>query len=115
MADRNIYLTVQYVMKPKNPKQTSQKGFGKNADNYMYDEQIALSRGLKKKDLQLQQVILDLTGETVVKNTYNKDLAFAELFKYYHDGYSEYIDRSVKKLNGEQITYVSALDELEVA
>jgi hypothetical protein len=99
MADKNIYLTAKYTAKPKNKQQTSQKGYMSNPDNVQYNEQVTIVRGLKSRDYQYQQVILNLTEEKIVKNTYNTGITFEESFKYFYDGYSEYIDTSVNTLN----------------
>lgn len=101
MADKNIYLTAKYIAKPKNPKLSAQKGYMSDAENIVYDEQVAITRGLKPKDLQYCQVLLNLTEEKIIKNTYNTGLTFEDAFKYFHEGYSEYINESVNKLNQE--------------
>ena len=99
MKDKNIYLTAKYTAKPKNPRLTSQKGYMLNPDNIQFDEQVSVVRGLKLRDHQFQQVILNLTEEKIVKNTYNTEISFEDAFKYFHDGYSEYINECVNKLN----------------
>ena len=99
MKNNDIYLLAQYVATPKNPKLTSQKGYMNNPDNIQYNEQVGIVRGLKSKDLINQHVILNLTKEEIVKNQYKTGATFEEAFKYFYDGYSEYINESINMLN----------------
>ena len=98
MPDMNIYLTASYAAKPKDPKQTSVKGYISNPDNIRWDEMVHVCRGLRKKD-QRSQVILDLTNLVVVKNSIKPDVEFKALFDHFLRGYQDYIDQSVKELN----------------
>jgi hypothetical protein len=99
MADLNIYLIVKYVIRPKNPKLTAQKGYMKDPANLNYDEEVVVARGIKKRDLQYSQIILNLTEQLVERNTFKSETTFNELFEYFHEGYAEYIDQSVNSLN----------------
>lgn len=96
---QDIYLLAKYVSRPKNSKLTSHKGYVTNSDNLDYDEQVIVTRGLKNKDKQYCQVILNLTKEEVIKRT-SKELTFEKLFEYFFENYADYIDSSVNKLNG---------------
>lgn len=96
---KDIYLVAKYIATPKNSKLTSKKGYVGNSDNLNYDEQVIVTRGLKPKELQRSQVILNLTKEEVVKRT-SKELTFEKLFGYFFENYADYIDSSVNKLNG---------------
>jgi len=44
-------------------------------------------------------VVLDLTNERVIKNSFLKEKTFEELFKHYHEGFGEYIEQTVDELN----------------
>jgi len=94
----NIYLVAQYVAKPKNPRQSSQPGYMSNPDNIQWDERMYISQGLRKKDHQMN-VILDLTEEKIIKNSFNSGKSFEEVFKYFYEAYGDYIDDSVNKIN----------------
>ena len=88
----------QYVAKPKNPRQSSQPGYMSNPDNIQWDERMYISQGLRKKDHQMN-VILDLTEEKIIKNSFNSGKSFEEVFKYFYEAYGDYIDDSVNKIN----------------
>jgi hypothetical protein len=86
------------VAKPKNPRQSSQPGYMSNPDNIQWDERMYISQGLRKKDHQMN-VILDLTEEKIIKNSFNSGKSFEEVFKYFYEAYGDYIDDSVNKIN----------------
>lgn len=98
MADLNIYLIAKYTGMPKDPRQTSKPGYMLNPENIHYDEQVYLTRGLRQKDLQ-KQVILNLSEQKIVKNTFNPGKTFEEIFTHFYEGYAEYIDDCVNQLN----------------
>ena len=98
MADLNIYLIAKYTGQPKNPKQTATPGYMLNPENIHYDEQVYIARGMRQKDLQ-NQVVLNLTEEKIVKNTFNPGKTFEEVFAHFYEGYAEYINDCVNQLN----------------
>jgi hypothetical protein len=98
LADNSIYLIAKYTGMPKDPRQTSKPGYMKNSENIHYDEQVYISRGIRQKDLQ-NQVVLNLTEQKIVKNTFKTGATFEEAFTHYYEGYAEYIDDCVTQLN----------------
>jgi hypothetical protein len=98
VANNNIYLIAKYTGMPKDPRQTAKPGYMKDPNNIHYEEQVYIARGLKDKDLQ-NQVVLDLTEEKIVKNTFKSGATFEEAFTHYYEGYAEYIDECVNTLN----------------
>lgn len=98
MADKNIYLIAKYTGQPKDPKQTHKAGYMKNPENIHYEEQVYLTRGVRDQDVR-NQVILNLTEQKIVKNTFKTGATFEEAFTHYYEGYAEYIDDCVNQLN----------------
>ena len=98
MKNKSIYLIAKYTAKPKDPKQTHNPGYMKDPANLQYDEQVYVTRGLRDKDLQ-NNIIINLTEEKIVKNTFNTVATFDDIFKHFYEGYAEYIDQSVNQLN----------------
>ena len=86
------------MARPKNPRQTSQPGYMSNPDNIQYDEQVFVIRGFKNRYMK-NSVVLDLTEERVLKNSFRTEKTFEEIFKHYHDGFGEYIEQCVNDLN----------------
>lgn len=100
MANLNIYLLASYVARPRNPRQTSRAGYITNPDNIQYDENLAIVRGWRDRYLK-NSVVLDLTNEQVVKNSFTPGKTFEELFAHYHEGFGEYIEQTVNDLNAQ--------------
>ena len=98
MANLDIYLLATYVARPKNPRQTSRAGYITDPNNIQYDENLEIVRGWRDRYLKYS-VVLDLTNEKVVKNSFHNDKTFDELFAHYHEGFSEYIEQTVNDLN----------------
>jgi hypothetical protein len=98
LANLNIYLVAQYVARPKDPKQTARPGYMSDPDNIEWDERMYITRGLRDSDAK-NNVILNLTEEKIVKNSFNSGKNFEEVFKYFCDTYPEYINDSINKLN----------------
>lgn len=107
MSDKSIYLIAKYTGVPKDPTQTVKPGYMKDPNNIHYEEQVYITRGLKNKDL-LNQVVLNLTEEKIVKNTFKTGVTFEQAFEHFYTGYSEYINDCVNRLNesliGQNIT-----------
>ena len=98
MANLNIYLLATYVARPKNPRQTCHAGYITDPDNIQYDENLVVVRGWRDRYIK-QSVVLDLTEERVIKNSFTPGKTFEELFAHYHEGFSEYIEQTVNDLN----------------
>ena len=98
MPNLNIYLLAIYVARPKNPRQTSRAGYITNPDNIQYDENLEIVRGGRDRYMKYS-VVLDITNEKVVKNSFQTGKTFEELFAHYHEGFSEYIEQTVNELN----------------
>jgi len=97
---KSIYLVAYYYIKP-NTKQTQKPGWMDDPNGFKYDEQIAIARRLKTKDLTTAKVILDLTNRTVYRNSWKSDTNFDDLFEHFYEGYSKYLDPVIKELGYE--------------
>lgn len=107
---KNIYLVAFYYLKPRPGVNTSQKGWMDVKENLRYDERVEITRGLKK-DTDSANIILDLGNKQVVRNRFNSEKDFKELFKYFFGGYHQYITQVMRQLDPDYLT--SVLDELE--
>ena len=88
--------------RPKNPRQTAKAGYISNPENIEYDEHISMSRGLKDKFMS-NHVILDLTEQKIVKNSFNSNRNFEEVFAHFMQNYEQHIKDSIQKLTGVNI------------
>ncbi len=98
MSNTSIYLIANYTALPKDPSKTKIAGYITNPENVVYDELVYVRKGLRDKDTK-NSVILDLTDEKIVKNIFNVDKTYSELFEYFYSGYTEYINNCVATLN----------------
>lgn len=103
MKNKNLYLVAYYSIKPKNPKRTKEPGYMADPANFDYDESINITRGLKTRDNLEAKVILNLTEQSVTKNTFNENKDFPSLLAHYQEGYPKYINPLLAQLYPEQI------------
>jgi hypothetical protein len=98
MSNKGIFLLAFYSAKPKDPAKTKVAGYMTDPANFDYDESINITRGIKTRDHQNAQVILNLSTQTVIKNTFNSNKDFATLLGHYQEGYPNYINPLLAKL-----------------
>jgi hypothetical protein len=104
MKIKDLHLVAFYVQKPRPGVQTQIAGWNKNPDNYQYDERIEFTRGLSSKDQQYAGIILNLAKKTVVHNRYNaQQKDFDSLFKYFLEGYPQYVAQAMAELDVEYL------------
>ena len=103
MKPKHIYLVAYYSAKPKDPKRTKEAGYMRDPANYDYDESINITRGLKTRDRNLSRVILNLTAQTVEKNTFNENKDFVTLLAHYQSGYPKYINPLLAQLYKDEL------------
>jgi len=96
-------LVAFYHLKPKNPNKTKDAGYMTNPDNIAMDESINITRGLKTRDQLSARVILNLSKETVVRNTFNDGRDYASLLAHYQEGYPQYINPLLAQLYPEEV------------
>lgn len=87
------------MQRPRDPSKTHIKGYIKDPANLVYDENLEITHGLSSKDRQHAQVVLDMNDKTVVTNKFNEERDFDKLFKYYFEGYHQYITQVMSQLD----------------
>jgi hypothetical protein len=106
MKIKDLHLVAFYVQKPRPGVQTQIAGWMKNPDNYQYDERIEFTRGLSSKDQVYAGVILNLNKKTVIQNRYDvtkQNSDFDKLFKYFLEGYPQYVAKVMTELDPEYL------------
>lgn len=99
MKSNTIYLLATYYRKPARPHASANKGFGQDPNNFKYDEQVAISRNLKNRDIDTCGVILDMAAKKIVKNSMGPGRDFDELYRYFKTNYPKYIEVIEQRLN----------------
>lgn len=110
MSNKNICLVAFYALKAKPGVNTAVKGWMNDENNLRYDEKVEITRGVRKNS-STARVILDLSSKTVIRNNFNDNRDFKDLFKYFFGGYHKYITEIMSQLDPAYLT--SILDELE--
>ena len=98
MKNQNIYLVAHYVMKPRPGVKTNVKGWMEDSSNLQYDESVEITRGLKKNS-NTAKIILNFSNKTVERNGFNSDRDFKSFFKYFFEGYHQYMTAVMKNLD----------------
>lgn len=73
-----------------------------NPDNIQWDEQVEVVRNLRNRDQQAQ-VILDLRNKTILRNSFQTDKSFDEVFEYFYLNYNDYINKIMSRLDPEYL------------
>lgn len=102
MKTKSLHLLAFYTRVPRDPKKTHTKGYGKDENNYSYNEEVHFTKGLKDKDLLKAGVILNITEKKVVKCSMNSAAEFLDLYAYYKKNYPQYIQILEEGLYGEK-------------
>lgn len=111
MSAKSIYLVAYYFMRPRGRTQTQNKGWMDNQANIAYDEKVGVTRTLKKADISMAKVILDLSKKTVVRNGWNNNHDFDQLFEYFHKGYPQYTNTIMGELDPDYLKKFEAPPE----
>jgi len=87
-----MFIVAKYPQTLRNPKDSSKTAIGKNHSAWQNNEEVKCVKNLKTKDQTEASVILDVANERVLKNRFNENMDFEELYKYYLEHYSDYIN-----------------------
>ena len=80
-----MFIVAKYPQSLRNGKQ----------NEWQNNEEVKCVRNLKTRDLTEASVVLDVANEKVVKNRFNDNNDFKELYGYYLTHYADYINRWV--------------------
>lgn len=105
MSGRSIYLIAYYVGKPKDRRvKTHIPGWMKKENAISYDEQVAISRTLKKRDMQCAKIILDLGQKKTVLNGWSDIRDFDKLFSYFNQNYPEQAGKTMEMIDPDYMS-----------
>lgn len=97
---KSIFLTATYVTKPRYRDQTYVSGYMNLPNSIQHDEVIDVTRGLKDRDLMQAKIILDITNQAVIKNSFDVDKTkgFMELFQYFYTNSPQEISQALRQV-----------------
>jgi hypothetical protein len=96
---KHRYLFAKYLAKPRDPTKTHIKGYMTDPKNVRYDEVVGFSVGLKNKDHE-NQIIIDIDGQKVIKNSMNENNDWSQLMNYFLSTYEKQLLNFMRKTGG---------------
>jgi len=96
---KHRYIFAKYLAKPRDPTKTHIKGYMTDPANIRYDELVGFSVGLKNKDYD-NQIILDIDGQKVIKNSMNENNDWSQLMNYFLGAYEKQLLDFMRKTGG---------------
>lgn len=108
MAKDTLFLVAHYYMRPKGRVKTQHKGWMKEQGSVSYDEQVAVTKRLKNSDQSTAKIILDLANKKIVRNGWQTEATFDQLFGYFLNGYPQYLAEPMSRLDPEYLTNLTA-------
>jgi hypothetical protein len=113
MIKNTVYLIAYYFMRPRRHAPTHVEGWNKDPKNLMYDEKVAVARKISKNDQSMAKIILDIGNKKVVRNSWNNDLSFDQLFDYFYQGYPQYTKDIMNQFDPDYLKKYSSKQEIE--
>lgn len=109
---KSIYLVAYYYQKPKTSRvRTSRAGWMNDQNNVAWDEQVAVCRQLKNRDLTTAKIILDLVRKQVVRNGWANQRSFDELFQHFQQGYPQYTTEIMNQIDPSYLRPAGVVDQ----
>lgn len=96
---KHRYIIAKYLAKPREPNKTHIKGYMTDPANIRYDEVVGFTVGLKKKDYD-NNIILDIDGQKVIKNTMNENNDWSQLMNYFMGAYERQLLDFMRRTGG---------------
>lgn len=96
---KHRYIIAKYLAKPRDPNKTHIKGYMSNKDNVRYDEIVGFTVGLKKRDYD-NNIIVDIDGQKIIKNSINEDADWAQIMNYFMTNYEKQLLSFMQKTGG---------------
>ena len=90
-----IYLLAKYYKVPRDPRQTGNRDYMKNPENFAWDENVKFARTLRKNDLSDHNVVLNIFDQRVEKCNMPdmQGMDYDQMFAFYYGNYRSYFDR----------------------
>lgn len=96
---KHRYVFATYFAKPRDPTKTHIKGYMADPNNVRYDESVGFSVGLKKRDYN-NNIILDIDGQKVIKNSMNNSDDWTHMMDYFLRNYEKQLMDFLKRTGG---------------
>ena len=87
----------------------------KDPANIVYDERIEFTVGIDGKDQRYAGVVLNLAQKSVIYNKFGDNKTFDDLFKYFLEGYPDYVSKAMSRLDPEYLAQFLPKEKSESA
>ena len=91
MKTKKMYVVATYFRVPKEGTNSSRKNFGKDDANWAFNESVQVTTGLKKRDITMANIILNVTDKQVEKCNMRQGVGYDELYSYFKTNYPKYL------------------------
>lgn len=103
MKEKDFFIVVKYFKRPRDPGQTRIKGYFDNVDNFYWAESVNITKGLKTRDRNSAELILNLNRQQVLRNSKGNNETFEELLYYFQKNYPDDINPILAYIYPEEI------------
>lgn len=103
MKEKDFFIVVKYFKRPRDPGQTRLKGYFDNVDNFYWAESVNITKGLKTRDRNSAELILNLNQQRVLRNSKGNNETFEELLYYFQQNYPDDINPVLAYIYPEEI------------
>jgi hypothetical protein len=87
-----FYIVATYTRTLRDPRQSHLKGIGGNTSAWADNEMIRCTKRLSRKDQTESSIILDVAERKVIKDRFESNKTFDELYSYYLTNFADYIN-----------------------
>lgn len=87
-----MFIIARYPQTLRNPKDSVKQGIGSNHAAWQNNEEVVCRKSLRSRDQVEASVILDVANQKIIKNRFESDRDFNELYQYYLSHYADYIN-----------------------
>jgi hypothetical protein len=95
---KKVHLVAQYFARPRKKHATAVAGYMKDVNNIQWDEQVNITVGLKDRDLVNSRIVLNISDQSVVKNSFQTGKTFMELFQYFYTASPQEISQKLQQV-----------------
>jgi hypothetical protein len=87
-----FFIVATYTRTLRDPRQSHVKGIGDNLGAWADNEMIRCTKRLSRKDQTESSIILDVANGKVLKDRFESNKGFDELYAYYMTNFGDYIN-----------------------
>lgn len=87
-----FFIVAIYTRTLRDPRQSHFKGIGNNTGAWADNEMIRCTKRLSRKDQTESSIILDVANRKIIKDRFESNKTFDDLYAYYLTNFADYIN-----------------------